>query len=52
MKSFLIRNMPAFVHQALKIQAAEKGVSLQDLCIKVLSDAADKGKNGKKEKAA
>jgi hypothetical protein len=42
MKAFLIRNMPEFIHQALKIQAAQKGISLQDLCVKILRRAVDK----------
>jgi len=47
MKAFLIRKMPEFIHQALKVQAAEKGITLQELCIKVLGRAVDKTGKGK-----
>jgi hypothetical protein len=47
MKAFLIRNMPDVLHQALKMQAVEKRLTLQELLIKILSEATDKKRNGK-----
>ena len=48
-KAFLIRNMPDFLHQALKVQAAKDRISLQDLCVEILEKATCPKKKGKGE---
>lgn len=40
-KNLVIRGIPAEVHRALKVRAAERGISLSSFLVEILTDAAE-----------